>query len=180
MRRVRLIAHRSSLIALLILFACRSAPADPSAGLEAAVRGYYAGMASTDAAENRRAMDALAVTRDDVAALLPAHVDAVWAVWGPEREQLLGAAPQHAEHFRAAQPIGTVTGTDLRASADIVLSRSIEELPAAVPVYGVTIDVSGPEHQRAAGAFLFVRGRWVWMWELQRLGAIVGDPAGRS
>jgi hypothetical protein len=177
----RLIAHRSSLLALCVLCACQSAPADPSAGLEAAVRAYYAGMASTDAAENRRAMEGMTVTRDDVAILVPAHADAVWAVWGPERDQLLNAAPEHAVHFRDALPLGAVTTTDLRlGGSDVVLSRSIEELPSEVPVYGVTIDVSGPDHQRAAGAFLFVRGRWVWMWDLQRLGAIATNRGGQS
>lgn len=177
----RLIARRASLLALCVLCACQRAPADPSAGLEAAVRAYYAGMASTDAAENRRAMEGLAVTREDIAALLPDRADAVWAVWGPEREVLLGAAPDHSAHFRDALPLGAVAPIDLRAGvADVVLSRSIEELPREVPVYGVTIEVTGPDRQRAAGAFLFVRGRWVWMWDLQRLGAVAGNRGDQS
>jgi hypothetical protein len=178
---MRLVAHCALLVALASLVACQSPPADPSAGLEAAVRAYYAGMASTDAAENRRAMEGMAVTRDDVAVLLPNRVDAVWAVWGPEREVLLKAAPDHSAHFRDAMPIGAVTAINLRTgAADVVLGRSIDELPREVPVYGVTIDVTGPDHQRAAGAFLFVRGRWVWMWDLQRLGSIAGNRNAQS
>jgi hypothetical protein len=96
----------------------------------------------------------------------------VWAVWGPERERLVREAPDHAEHYRTVLPLGAVHVTDLRAEPSIVLARSLQELPPAVPARTVRVEVSGHERQRGASAFLFVRGRWVWMWDIERLGAV--------
>jgi hypothetical protein len=151
-------------LALLVIGCQRTAPL----GLEDTVRRFYLGMAAEDATMNRRAMEQMVPTRDDFVALFPEHHEALWAVWSPEREKLIDNAALHAAEYRAVLPLGAVHTGDLRQEGSLVLRRSLEMIPPEVPVLGVRLEVAGPERERAATAFLFVRGRWIWVWDLER------------
>jgi hypothetical protein len=102
-------------------------------------------------------------------------------VWGPEAERLVANAPERAHEYRDVLPVRGVRTTDLRGEGSLVLQRSLELLPRELPVLGVVIEVTPGE--RVASAFVAVRGRWVWLWDLERLGGIVaraGDGGGAT
>ena len=83
-------------------------------------------------------------------------------------------ATERAHETREVTPIRAVR-IDLRRDAPLLLARSVELLPADLPVRGVVIELAKGE--RAASAFVPVRGRWIWVWDLERLASIVAQPA---
>lgn len=115
---------------------------------ESTVRTYFLGMADERPDENRAAMARLVPTADDFRALVPAR----------------------AQEFRDALPIVAVRASDLRREPPLVLAQSLAFLPAELPVRGVVIELGKGE--RVASAFVPVRGRWIWIWDLERLGSI--------
>ena len=142
--------------------------------LERTVREYFLGMAAERPDENRAAMARIVPTADDFAALLPASAESLWAVWGPEAARLVAEAPARAQEYREALPIVAVRTSDLRRDAPLVLARSLAFLPPELPVRGVVIELRKGE--RVASAFVPVRGRWIWIWDLERLGSIASAP----
>ena len=162
------------LIALATPVACSRGDADEH-GLEQAVRAYLTGMAAESADENRAAMARLVPTADDFEALVPGKRDALWAVWGPEAERLVANAPERAQEIRDVMPIVAVRSVDLRKDAPLVLATSLSYLPPDLPVRGVAIELKKDE--RAASAFVPVRKRWIWVWDLERLASIVSHAS---
>jgi hypothetical protein len=158
------------LIALATLVACSRGDADARA-LEQIVRAYLTGMASESPEENRAAMARLVPTADDFEALVPGKRDALWAVWGPEAEKLVANAPERAGEIREVMPVVAVRSVDLRKDAPVVLAKSLSYLPPDLPVRGVAIQLQKGE--RAASAFVRLGGRWIWIWDLDRLGSII-------
>ena len=128
-------------------------------------------MAAESADENRAAMARLVPAAADFAGLVPGKRDALWAVWGPEAEKLVANAPERAHEIRDAMPIVAVRTVDLRHDPPLVLATSLSFLPPDLPVRGVAIETKNGE--RAASAFVPVHGRWIWLWDLERLGSIV-------
>lgn len=161
----------------LLLGGCSDDPGGtvPPAALEKQVREFFLGMASEQPYENRRAMSALMPIADDFEAIAPGHGEALWAVWGKEARRLVETASEPRDEYRAVLPIRGIRTVDLRTDASIVLSRSLDALPPELPVYGVVIEVSPGE--RAASAFVPLRGRWVWIWNLERIGSLLAKPA---
>lgn len=151
----------------------REPPADVAA-LESAVRRFYLGMASEVGGENRAAMESLIPVREDFAALFPGRDEALWEVWQPERQALLDNAALHSEQYRAVLPLGAMHTADLRREGSDALKRVLRELPPAVPALGVRLEVAQPAGERIAAAFVFVGGRWVWIWDLERAAEIIG------
>ena len=62
-----------------------------------------------------------------------------------------------------------------RQDAPLVLATSLSYLPPELPVRGVAIELKKDE--RAASAFVPVRGRWIWVWDLERLASIVSHAS---
>jgi len=56
-----------------------------------------------------------------------------------------------------------------------VLATSLSYLPPELPVRGVAIELKKDE--RAASAFVPVRKRWIWVWDLERLASIVSHAS---
>ena len=56
-----------------------------------------------------------------------------------------------------------------------MLATSLSYLPPELPVRGVAIELKKDE--RAARAFVPVRGRWIWVWDLERLASIVSHAS---
>ncbi|MCC6849251.1 MAG: hypothetical protein IT294_12180 [Deltaproteobacteria bacterium] len=164
-------------LALVVLaVACRrdAAPDASLAELEATARRFYLGMATDDGDENRRAMRDVAPTAADFAVLFPRHHDDLWKVWSPEVDALVTHAPEHAPSYREVMPIRSIRTVDLRREGSDALKRGLGHLPEDVPVRGVAIEIVKGE--RAAAAFVFVRGRWVWIWDLERLDRLLPAP----
>jgi len=90
---------------------------------------------------------------------------------GPEAERLVAEAPTRSHEYRDVLPIVAVRTVDLRADAPLLLARSLSLLPPDLPVRGVVIELAKGE--RVASAFVPVRGRWVWIWDLERLASVV-------
>ncbi len=166
------------LVSVVMGAGCRSdpAPAGSLADLETTARRFYVGMAADDADENRHAMQAVVPTADDFAALFPRRHDELWKVWAPEVDALVTHAPEHAPSYREVLPIGSIRTVDLRVEGTDALKRGLVHLPPAVPARGVSIAVAKGE--RAAAAFVLVHGRWVWIWDLERLATLLGESAG--
>jgi hypothetical protein len=135
------------------------------ASLETAVRALHAGMASSDPAEQERALRAILPVRGDVEFLFPKDAAALWPVFeGNERELLSHRADIAAEtqHGGAVRQIETV---DVRERKNPAFDRVLAMLPPDVPVYLV---VTRREKATAgSGSYLYVRGRWVWIRGLQ-------------
>jgi len=157
-------------VALVVVAFTAALAAPPS--MEEAVRTFYLGMAATDPEENRRAMRAMMPEAEDFAVLFPQQHEALWKMWQADRDRLVERAPQNAAQYRAVLPLGEVRAVDLRREGPPAYQRAIAEMPKDVPVLAARIEVAGPERERRAAAFVLVRGRWVWIWGLERVGAI--------
>jgi hypothetical protein len=164
-------------VAGILLGACRHEPsAELRAALERQVTDFFVGMASERPDDNRRAMAALMPAAEDFEALVPGHGAALWAVWGPEARRLVETASEPRDEYRAVLPVRGVRTADLRSDASVLLERSLDVLPADLPVFGVVIEVTPGE--RAASAFVPLRDRWVWIWNIERLAGVIGKKSG--
>jgi len=146
-------------------------PDGSAAGLAAFGRAFYMAMAADDPQLNRRAMQVAMPTENDFELLLPDGHEAAWRVWGPEAEAMLADAPELSARYREGLPIVDVEIRDLRSEAAESERESLEMLPPDVPVYGGIITLERGD-QRPAKSFVFLRGRWVWIWNLERLATV--------
>ena len=156
---------------------CHRERADAAAvaDLEAMVQRFYISMAAEDADANRRAMQDIVPTADDFAALFPARHAELWKVWSPEADELVRKAPEYSPTYREALPIRGAHSVDLRREGSEALKRALAYLPPDVPARSVSIAVAKDE--RTTAAFLRVRNRWIWVWDLERLPDLLATPA---